>query len=284
MAKLFLASSYEISCIMDGDISAPSVRKDWYRQRFIAEVEGLLNGTINIEIPFTLPRDNFDASIIPGGITGVEESTTVRAIRDCLGVNVDDDYILSVMTGKRFRAHGKVLERFALIEPRRSRDVMLMASWSKDTPSPSNYAKGEICESPVVEFASFEDGSRDYCLATWVIRSDSPLGELLVEEAQQHYTERLQAGIEHFSGYVEKCATIRDSLYLRLSSMAGSVQEKRPAASITFSERYLHAVWYDDGELCDDYYFYTDIGVGSIIDLTNSWIANGVTFRVNKDS
>lgn len=282
MAKRFLASEYEIRGIMDGDLGVNVVHKDWYRQRFVAVVEDLLHETINLEIPFALPRDQFDSSIIPGGVTCIEDPNIIEAILECLKVDVNAEYLFSVMTGKRYRARGDEPSRLALYEPKRSRDVMLMATWPVDAPSPSNFATDEICESPVLQSASFdEDDGRGYRSATWIIRANSPLGKLLVEEAQQSYATRVQAGIEHFKNYENSHKVVRDELMMRLNSMTHDATGAPSVPRLTCYDRYMHAEWCDsNGLACDDFYFYTGVGASNVVDLANSWYEGSSTYTL----
>lgn len=282
MAKLFLASEHEIRGIMDGDLSVNVVYKDWYRQRFVAVAEDLLHETVNLEIPFALPRDQFDSSIIPGGATDIEDPNIIQTILECLGVDANADYMFLVMTGKRYRARGDEPSRFTLYEPERSRDVMLMVTWPKDAPSPSNFATDEICESPVLQSASFDkDDGRGYCSATWIIRANSPIGELLVKEAQQSYTARIQAGIEHFKNYENSHKTVRDELLIRLNSMTHDATGAPSVPRLTCYGRYMHAEWRDSDDIaCDDYYFYTGVGASEVVDLVNSWYKGSSTYAL----
>lgn len=279
MAKTFLATGYEMTCIMDGDISADTVEQDWYRQRFIARVNGLLGEAVDIEIPFQLPRDQYESSIIPGGVTFIEGSTLVQSIGESIGIDSDDDCQFSVMTGKHYRARDNDHPaRLVLAEPKRSRDVVLMASWPNgvSTQLPDHPAMTEICESPVVQSTFFSDG--EYNTGTWVVRNNSPLGKLLIAESQQKYFERLQAGIEHFKNYEQTYIEVRDELWERLSLAPHDATGADPLLlHITCYDRYVHATWYEDNIACDDYYFYTKIGFKSVIDLVNSRVKKEFT-------
>lgn len=274
MAKKFLASPYEIYGFVDGDLGVTcEVRKDWYRQRYTVYTEDLLDAPLRLEFPLALPRDRFDSSIIPGGVSGVEDADTIQSLMNGLGVDTDEDYIFFVMTGRFFSAHDNEPMRFALIEPKRARDIMLMVSWQNGATSPTNNHIDQcICDSPVTQFAIFKDDNHGYSSATWVIPAGSPIGKRLVVEAAEKYAERIQRGVEHFRGYAQSCVKIRDNLWTRLYAESHEVADRRPTARLTLCDFYMYAEWHDaDGEACDDYYFYTDIGVNNVLDLTRYW-------------
>lgn len=273
MAKKFLASEYEINRLIGGDLGyACKVHKDWYRQRFVMETDELLKERVRIDFPLALPRDQFDSSIIPGSITGVEDVKTIDLLKECLGVNSGSECLFSVMTGRLYRAYRDVPARFTLLNPQLSRDVILMASWPKNTPLPSNLSQTFIYDSFVAKSAFFEDDGYDHCAAVWIIPTRSPLGERLSTEAYEHYTERVTAGIRHFENYADDCAKIRDNLWTRLYAESQETTDRHPTARLTLCDFYIHAEWHDaDGEACDDYYFYTDIGVNNVLDLTRYW-------------
>lgn len=274
MAKRYLASEYEIRQIIDGDLGEGyRAYKDWYRQRYVVDTENLLHDQLRLEFPLALPRDEFDSSIIPGGISVIDDLGITQPLMKDLGVDPDADYIFFVMTGRFYSAHDNDPMRFTLVEPRRARDVILMASWQKGTVSPTNrHITESICDSSVAHFAIFEGDESGYHSATWVISAGSLLGERLVVEAEQQYAERLHNGIEHFRDYAHTCVKTRNGLWTRLFAEPRDSDERQPTARLTLYDFYLHAEWRDaGGQMRDDYYFYTDIGVNSILDLTRHW-------------
>lgn len=275
MAKKFDATPYEIGLLIDGDLGFSDVRKDWYRQRYIVRADGLLHDPIHIEFPTMLARDAFDSSIIPGSITAIEDENTIASLEECLGIEPNTDFMFFVMTGRFYRAHDDEPTRFTLIEPKRARDVMLMISWETKTPPPANLAEDNICDSPVRICASFDNNGYDLSTATWIIPAWSPLGHRLCAEAHEHYSERLQGGIEHFKEYAKHRLKIRDELWTRLNSMTSGDDGKTSVAELTFHDYYMHAEWTDaSGEECADYFFYTEIGTSAILDLVRTWMTN----------
>lgn len=276
MAKTFLATEYEIRQLMDGDLGVCEVHTDWYRHCFTATIESILDGPLRIEFPIAMARDAFDSSIIPGSISALKDST-VNLLMERLGVDLDEDYIFFVMTGRFHRAHDGDPMRFILCEPRRARHVLLMASWQKDAASPQNRDNCFLAEAPVVRSAYFEDDP-DVNTAAWVLQTISPLGGQLATEAQADYENRVRSGIEHFKGYTSTCSKVRDDLWERLCAMSHDAPHNPPSGRLTLCERYAHAEWHDvDDEVCDDYYFYTNVGVEAILDFARTRIDNGTT-------
>lgn len=287
MAKKYLASKYEIGYILEMDLGIGFIKEDWYRQRFTAVADGvLLDEVIDLEIPFALPRDQYCDPVIPGGISQIEDPNIISTILECLGVDQNANYQFSVITGKYYHARDEEHPaRFALAEPKRSRDVMLLAAWPVDTPPPVNFAEDEICDSPVLKSAYFGNHGCGYCTATWLIRAISPLGKLLTREAQQCYDSDNQESYESLKNYEQTYVEIRNKLFSQLQHIVCETSEKQPIAMITFGERYLRAEWYDaDNEPCNDYFFYTEIGAESVIDLARSWLlVENSTFAIQKE-
>jgi len=273
MAKKFSATEHEVRNIINANLVDSVVRKDWYGQRYVVEAGCFLNELVYLEFPVLLPRDKTESSIIPGYLTKIEDANTTQMLMECLGVETGTDYVFSVMTGRLFSAHGNDPTRFALIEPRRARDVMLLASRQKGTPLPKNCVNHIICGSQVFKYVvfGFDNACSARSSATWIISAKSPLGERLVAEADKFYAKRLQDGIVHFKDYAHTYGKVRDELWARLSSIPHDATGDPSLPRLDFHDRYIHAEWHDAYGLCDNYFFYTETGVCLVEDLINSW-------------